>query len=169
MNGVGIPRPGAPSAAEGFRRSRKPPVDVCNQREDRAHPGAARFPRTRRVSTDADHRRPAGGRAPVTRLGVELPLYRSPRLDQASARSTRGLLGSEVGTLVGQRGSRLPGEASAHLVPRGSPSTRRANGKAVERTRVPLRRSEPRFFTVALRAPQRSPNEGVHFSRAQAV
>jgi len=50
-------------------------------------------PRASVLSAGVGHRRPAGGKAPVTRLGVELPLYRSPRLDQASARGTRGLLG----------------------------------------------------------------------------
>jgi hypothetical protein len=50
-------------------------------------------------------------------------------------------------------------------VPQGPPSTYRANGKAVERTQVPSRRSEPRLFTVAPRKTPAEPNEGVHFSR----
>jgi hypothetical protein len=47
--------------------------------------------------------------------------------------------------------SRNQGAALAHAMPRGPPSTCRANGEAVERTRVPSHRSEPRLFTAALR------------------
>jgi hypothetical protein len=63
---------------------------------------------------------------------------------------------SEAGTLVGRHGGRLPGEALTCRAPLGSSSTCRANGEAVERTRVPSRRSEPRLFTAALRRLQRS-------------
>jgi hypothetical protein len=90
MNGSGVPRFGAPSITES---------DLCNRREGRAHPRATRYPCTGVFSADVWPSKAAGGRAPVTRLGVELPLHRSPRPDQASARSTRGLLGSKAGTL----------------------------------------------------------------------
>jgi hypothetical protein len=50
----------------------------------------------------------------------------------------------------------LPGEALTDRASLGPSSTCRANGKAVERTRVPSRRSEPRLFTAALRRLHRS-------------
>jgi len=125
-------------------------------------------PRDGVLGADGGQRRPAGGRAPVTRLGVELPLYRSPRLDQASARGTRGLLESKAGTLVGQKSGREPGEASTYPVPRGPPSTCRANGRVVERARVPSRRSEPRLFTAARPRLQRSQGRRPFFTHATA-
>jgi hypothetical protein len=168
MNGAGIPRPERlqPPRAPA---SRKPPVGLCNQREDRAHP-------ERPVSPHAacEHRRLAseGLRAAERRLpGWESSSRSTGRPDSTKLRheAREACSESEADTLVGQRGSRLPGEASPDLVPRGSPSARRANGKTVERTQVPLRRSEPRFFTVALRRTPAEPERRRPFFTRSAV
>jgi hypothetical protein len=114
-------------------------------------------PRTSVLSAGADHRRssgrqstgyPAGSRAPALPVAPTRPSFVHEAREACSE--------SEAGTLVGRRGGRLPGEALTYRAPLGSPSTCRANGEAVERTRVPSRRSEPRLLTEALRWLQRS-------------
>lgn len=117
---------GVRTIQSAFRRraaptNREPCADFCNQREGRAHPRAARSPARRRVERLRRPSKAAGGGAPVTRLGVELPLHRSPRPDQASAVKRERPARIEAGTLVGRRGGRKPGAASAHHVPRGPP------------------------------------------------
>jgi hypothetical protein len=150
MNGSGTPRFGAPSITES---------DFCNRREARAHPRATRLPARRRVqrrrlAIEGRGRQstgyPAGSRAPALPIALTRPSFGTRRERPARI---------EADTLVGQRNGRKPGEAPARSVPRGPPSTCRANGEAVERTRVPSRRSEPRLFTAALRRLQRSPTK----------
>jgi hypothetical protein len=157
MNGAGISRPGAPSAAEELPANRKLPVDFCNQREGRAHPVAARYPAHRRVER---WRRPSKvERAAKHRLpGWESSSRFTGRPDSTKLRheAREACSESEADTLVGRGGGQLPGEALTCRASLGSPSTCRANGEAVERTRVPSRRSEPRLFTAALRWLHRS-------------
>jgi len=103
MNGAGLSRSRAPSAAERLRRieSRAPTsatnvkIEHTHERHESPHAGVERLRRPSKA---------AGGGAPVTRLGVELPLHRSPRLDQASAVKRERPARVEAGTLVGQRG-----------------------------------------------------------------
>jgi hypothetical protein len=109
----------------------------------------------------------AGSRAPVTRLGVELPLCRSPRPDQASARgpeacSDRGGYPRRARSKPGN-----PERLEACSVPRGPPPTRRANGEVFERARVPSRRRKPRFPAALVRL-QRSRTEATFFARTTA-
>jgi hypothetical protein len=111
----------------------------------------------------------AGGRAPVTRLEVVLPLCRSPRLDQASARGSRGLLESKADTLVGQRCGRET---------RSGSRSRRAPRPVFDLPRERrCRRTNPGTFTphgtaILHRGPFEAPAEptkGVHFSRTKRL
>jgi hypothetical protein len=108
----------AATATKRANQCRSP--TFCNRREGRAHPGAIRYPaRPRDFRASGWPSTATGSRAPVTRLGVELPLCRSLRPDQASARGARGLLGSRAGALVGRHGDREPGAAPVRLaIPR---------------------------------------------------
>jgi hypothetical protein len=167
MNGFGLRRSRAPSIANGvFRRTGRPINDFCNRREGRAHPGAARHPARRRVE-----------RRRVAIEGLRAAEHRLPGWE-SSSRSTGHLDSTKLRHEAREACSNLSGHpcraadqaenperAPVCSVPQGPPSTYRANGKVVERTRVPSRRSEPRLFTVAPRKAPAEPNEGVHFSR----
>jgi hypothetical protein len=132
------PRPGRKRADQA------PLIDFCNRREGRAHPRAARYPVRQRHSRGRSAIEGHGRQAPVTRLGVELPHCRSLRPDQASARSREACSDRQRAPLSGKGSASIPGEGCDRPVPLGPPSTYRANGEAVERTRVPSPRSELR-------------------------
>jgi hypothetical protein len=170
MNGFGLRRPRAPSIANGFSgepegqsTTSATDVKVEHTRERRVTPpagvsSAERWPFEGRGRQSTGY--PAGSRAPALPIALTRPSFGTRH-----ERPTR----SGAGTLVGRENGRKPGEAPARFSSRGSPSTCRANGEAVERTRVPLRHREPRFFTAALSQAPAEPNEGVHFSRARTV
>jgi hypothetical protein len=154
----------------------------CPFEPDESNPNERLLQPTRRSSTPGSdtsprpparwrRRRPskaAGCRAPVTRLGVELPLCGPPGSDQASARSARGLLEPEAGTHVGRRSSpKNPERFRLAPCPEARPSTYRANGKAVETNPSTFAPSET---TARHRGPSPAPSEpdeGVLFSRVR--
>jgi hypothetical protein len=155
------PRPGRKRADQA------PLIDFCNRREGRAHPRAARYPVRQRYSRGRSAIEGHGRQAPVTRLGVELPPCRSLRSDQASSERTRGLLGWNAGTLVGQR----VGEHSW----RGAATDPRPEARLRPAARTVRPSNEPGYLHLARnrdyrRGPPQAPsepNEGVHFSRTR--
>jgi hypothetical protein len=135
----------SPEPRPGRKRTDQAPfIDFCNRREGRAHPGTTRYPARQRGSRGRAAIEGHGRQAPVTRLGVELPHCRSLRPDQASARSREACSDRQRAPLSGKGSASIPGEGCDRPVPLGPPSTYRANGEAVERTRVPSPRSELR-------------------------
>ena len=132
-------------------------MNFCNRREDRAHPGA----------TVAPHE--AGGRAPVTRLGVELPLHRSLRPDQASARTHERPARIEADTLVGQRRIRETRSGSRkRRAPRPAfDLPRERQGRRNEPGYLHVARNRD-FFTAALRKLHRSRRRRPFFTRETA-
>jgi hypothetical protein len=127
------------------RADQAPLIDFCNRREGRAHPGATRFPAasvfsTRAMAIEGRGRQrtgyPAGSRAPALPVASTRPSFGT---------WPRGLLDSKTGTLVGQELGKHSWRGCVRPTPQGPPSTCRANGEAVDRTRVPLLRSKPRL------------------------
>jgi hypothetical protein len=150
------------------RAGQTPLMNFCNRREGRAHPRATRYPARR---TRARCRRwpskATGGGAPVTRLGVELPLHRSLRLDQASARRLERPARIEADTLVGQ--------AVRPRSPEGLPIAPCPKARLRPAARTVRPSNEPGYLHTA-RNRDSSPRpfggsngagEGVHFSRAR--
>jgi len=97
------------------RADQTPLIDFCNRREDRAHPGATRYPVRRRVERErlAIEGRgrqgtgyPAGSRAPALPVASTRPSFDAKR--ERPART-------EAGTLVGRESGRKPGEVPALL------------------------------------------------------
>jgi hypothetical protein len=108
----------------GVPASRKPPVGLCNQREDRAHPRSGPFPRTRRVSTDAWPSKacgrqsagyPVGSRAPALPVAPTRPSF-GTRHERPARNRRRAPLSDSVAADCPER-HRLTSCPEARLLP----------------------------------------------------
>jgi len=158
MNGSGLRRPRAPSIVNGFSgepegqsTTSATDVKVEHTRERPVTPRAGDLSADGWPSKACGRQStgyPAGSLAPALPVTSTRPSFGTNAREACSSR--------EWAPLSDNRAAENPERAPARSVPQGPPSTCRANGKAVERTRVPSRRSEPRLFTVAPRRLQRS-------------
>ena len=114
-------------------------------------------PRTSVLSAGAGHRRPSGRQSTGYPAGSRAPaLPVAPTRPSFGTRHERPARNRRRAPLSDGVAADCPERHRPYRAPLDPPSTCRANGKAVERTRVPSRRSEPRLFTAALRRLQRS-------------
>ena len=125
---------------------------------------------TRRSSTPESDSSLRGRRRPRTakhRLpGWESSSRSTDRSGSTELRVKRNPLEPERAPRSGTRAAESPERLRCARCPEARRTACRANGEVVERTRMPSRRSEPRFFTAALCATPAEPRKGVHFSRA---
>jgi hypothetical protein len=163
MNGAGVPRTRAPSAARSSPTNRSPNERLLQPTRRSSTPGSDTSPRPPARWRRRRPSKAAGCRAPVTRLGVELPLCGPPGSDQASQKRERP---ARTRGGYSRRTARLaenPERFRLAPCPKARVSTYRANGEAVERTRVPSRRPKPRLVTAARRRLRRSRTKASFF------